>query len=142
MDRLSLKEAAEVLGISEDGVRKRVKRGSIPHDRDEDGKLYVYLDASKTEPEMSVDASGDSVHQELVEELRDRIRYLEEESRRKDHLRAAALERIPAIEASSSEPESPEAAPETSDTTKPRSATEEQQEQTTRRSWWRRWFGG
>jgi hypothetical protein len=40
----------------------------------------------------------------LVEELRDRIRYLEEESRRKDHLLAAALERIPPIEA----PESPE----------------------------------
>jgi hypothetical protein len=27
------------------------------------------------------------------------VRYLEEESRRKDHLLAAALERIPAIEA-------------------------------------------
>jgi hypothetical protein len=60
MESMSLKDAAEVLGISEDGVRKRVKRGSIPHNRDEVGKLYVYLDASETEADASGDAAADA----------------------------------------------------------------------------------
>jgi hypothetical protein len=56
----------------------------------------------------------------LVESLQDQAGYLrrevevwQEEARRKDHLLAAALERIPAIEEASSEPRgSPETAPE------------------------------
>ncbi len=109
MDRLSLKAAAELLGISEDGVRKRVKRGSIPHERDQDGKIYVYLDASETQP----DTSGDTRYLEaLVEQLRSENAYLREEARRKDHLLAAALERIPAIEAPEA-PQEPRESPET-----------------------------
>ncbi len=112
MDRLSLKEAAEVLGISEDGVRKRVKRDSIPLERDETGKLYVYLDASKTEPDMSGDASGDTQVWSLVDQLRSENEYLREESRRKDHIIAGLVERVPALEAPSEPREAPETASE------------------------------
>ena len=113
MDRLSLKEAAEVLGISEDGVRKRVKRGSIPHERDEDSKLYVYLDTSETEADVSPDVSGDTPVWTLVDQLRSENEYLREESRRKDHIIAGLVERVPAIEATPPEPrESPESASE------------------------------
>ncbi len=125
MDRLSLKAAAEVLGISEDGVRKRVKRGSIPHDRDETGKLYVYLDASATKADTSADTSADAPgagagHQigdrdELIEELRDRVRALEEANRETRRLLAGALERIPAIEAPGDEPQGAETARETAE---------------------------
>ncbi len=143
MDRLSLKEAAEVLGISEDGVRKRVKRGSIPHDRDEDGKLYVYLDASETEADMSGDASGDTPVWTLVDQLRSENEYLREESRRKDHIIAGLVERIPELEAPAPPEarESPERSAPPPDTPEPRSATEEQEKPTSRPSWWRRFFG-
>jgi excisionase family DNA binding protein len=39
LDRLTTVEAASRLGISEAGVRKRVQRGQIPHQRDETGRL-------------------------------------------------------------------------------------------------------
>jgi hypothetical protein len=76
----------------------------------------------------------------LVRSLEDQVAYLrqqlamhKEESRRKDHLLAAALERIPAIEAPQAETEGP---------AKHRPATEDAQEGAERRSsWWRRFFG-
>ncbi len=139
MDRLSLKEVAEVLGISEDGVRKRVKRGSIPHDRDEDGKLYVYLDASETEADMSGDASGDTPVWTLVDQLRSENEYLREESRRKDHIIAGLVERIPELEAPAA-PE-PRESPETASPRSDRGTTPEEQEEPTSRPWWRRFFG-
>jgi len=148
MDRLSLKEAAEVLGISEDGVRKRVKRGSIPHDRDESGKLYVYLDASKPEADTSPDGSGDPLPDRLIEELREQNRRLweelehrKEEGRRKDHLLAAALERIPAIEAPRDEPHGPETPDEKPEGSETPEAAGGPETVTERRSWWKRFFG-
>jgi hypothetical protein len=43
--RVTLTEAAQVLGISKEAVRKRVQRGTLPSDVGEDGRRYVYLDA-------------------------------------------------------------------------------------------------
>jgi hypothetical protein len=94
--RVGLQTAAELLSISSDAVRKRAKRGTMPHETGEDGRLYVWVDAGRTgadEPDHDREVRRD----ELVEELRNRVRYLEEGPRRKDHLLAAALERIPAI---------------------------------------------
>jgi hypothetical protein len=133
MERMSLKDAAEVLGISEDGVRKRVKRGSIPHNRDEDGKLYVYLDASETEADASGDASADAPVWELVDQLRSENEYLREESRRKDHIIAGLVERVPALEAA---PETREASETASEAGVKGDVPEGE-----RRPWWRRWFG-
>ena len=113
MERMSLKDAAEVLGISEDGVRKRVKRDSIPHDRDEDGKLYVYLDASETEADTSGDASGDTPLWALVDQLRSENEYLREESRRKDHIIAGLVECVPALEPPPETREAPDTASKT-----------------------------
>ena len=138
MERLGLKEAAEVLGISEDGVRKRVKRQSIPYDRDEDGKLYVYLDPSadmsETEPDasgdMSGDASGDSYAAALIEQLRSENEYLREEGRRKDHIIMTLAQRVPELEA----PPEPRESPETASEEPSKGDVPE------RRSWWKKLF--
>ena len=45
VDRLTIRPAARRLGISEGAVRKRVARGSLEHDKEDDGRVYVYLDA-------------------------------------------------------------------------------------------------
>jgi hypothetical protein len=42
--RMDLKEAAEVLGVTSDAVRKRAKRGTIPSETGLDGLLYVWVD--------------------------------------------------------------------------------------------------
>lgn len=54
-DRVSVSEAARRLGISDGAVRKRVERGSLDGDKDEEGRLYVWLDGV-------VDASHDPSH--------------------------------------------------------------------------------
>ena len=41
MVRLTVAEAADRLGISEASVRKRVQRGQIPHERGDDGRVFV-----------------------------------------------------------------------------------------------------
>jgi excisionase family DNA binding protein len=45
VDRLTIQEAARQLGISEGAVRKRVTRKTLQHEKDDDGRVYVYLDA-------------------------------------------------------------------------------------------------
>jgi Mg2+ and Co2+ transporter CorA len=64
--RLTVHDAARQLGISEDAVRMRIKRGTLSADK-EGGRLYVLLD---TEP--TTDRTD-----ELIEELRGRVSSLE-----------------------------------------------------------------
>src|SRR5215208_7594846 len=68
--RLTVHDAARTLGISEDAVRMRVKRGTLDAER-EGGRLYVLLDDDPT-TEPTADPRA-----ELTAELRDRVRYLE-----------------------------------------------------------------
>ena len=113
MDRVTVQEAAQRLGISQDAVRQRIRRGSMRYDKDDKGRVYVYLDPTDTRPTPVHDVPRDAVHDasrsnELVAELRDRIQFLEteladrkEESRRKDHIIAALTQRIPELEPAS-----------------------------------------
>jgi hypothetical protein len=82
------------------------------YDKDNKGRVYVYLDPTNTRPTIVHNAPHDAVHDasrnELVTELRDRIRFLEteladrkEEFRRKDHIIAALTQRIPELEPAS-----------------------------------------
>jgi hypothetical protein len=106
--RLTVHDAARTLGISEDAVRMRVKRGTLDAER-EGGRLFVLLEADPT-TEPTADPRA-----ELTAELRDRVRYLEgiittrdEEIRRRDVIISQLTDRIPAIEAPSEPREAPE----------------------------------
>jgi excisionase family DNA binding protein len=113
MDRVTVQEAAQRLGISQDAVRQRIRRGSMRHDKDDKGRVYVYLNPTDTRRTPVHDVPRDAVHDasrnnELVTELRNRIQFLEteltdrkEESRRKDHIIAALTQRIPELEPAS-----------------------------------------
>ena len=175
--RVTLREAARVLGISKEAVRKRVKWETLAHEKGEDGQVYVYLpDGNVYLPDggdVEVDDGGDvrpeggdrdprdrdhghpdhgrpDARDELVHELRGRVEDLRQQldaeraaNRENRRLLAAALERIPAIEAPR-EPrerhETPSGGPNRGE---PRPAKTDAQEGAERRpSWWRRWFGG
>jgi excisionase family DNA binding protein len=128
--RLTVHDAARRLGISEDAVRMRVKRGTLRSER-EDGRLYVLLDADPTtDPTDRTDL--------LIAELQDRVRSLEEANRENRRIIAALTSRIPALEAPR---ESPVPTEEASEGARPHPGTEEPQEGT-QRPWWRRMFGG
>jgi hypothetical protein len=138
--RLTVHDAARALGISEDAVRMRVKRGTLEAER-EGGRLYVLLT-----PDPTTEPTADP-RAELVDELRDRVRYLEgivstrdDEIRRRDVIISQLTDRIPAIEAPQEPPESPTAATEQPGRVEPQPAVEGTPEGTERRSWWQRMF--
>jgi hypothetical protein len=109
--RYTVPEAAKILGIGTDAVRKRIARDTIPHEKGDDGRVYVYLDTGHDEGHDDQEKAP-----ELVESLREQIGYLrgvvatrDEELRtraeelrrrdqdleRRDHIIAALTERIP-----------------------------------------------
>src|SRR5215217_4766502 len=153
--RLTVHQAAKVLGITPEAVRSRIQRGTLAKEKGDDGTVYVRLndDQLRTNADKQTDQSayiGDQTddQSQLVEHMSSEIEHLremlalrDEEIRRRDHLLAAALERIPAIESPDplSEPrESPETASKEPYTTHP---PPEPQEPSQRRSWWRVFFG-
>ncbi len=73
--RVTIREAASRLGVTEAAIKKRIQRGSLDKEMGQDGRVYVYLDLYRdmSNPESQVD------HEPLVEELRDRVRFLERE---------------------------------------------------------------
>jgi hypothetical protein len=105
--RLTLRQAAAVLSVSESAIRKRVERGTLRSDKGADGRRYVYLDtgADRVEDE-GADASATPEHDELISELRTHNDTLREqlEAERQAHAEARRIiaglvERIPALEA-------------------------------------------
>jgi hypothetical protein len=95
-ERFTYAQAAKALGISTDAVRMRVRRGTLPSERDETG-VKVILNADQTRPDP------DDTNDALNEHLREEVEYLREENQRKDHIIAALVSRVPALEAASNE---------------------------------------
>ena len=138
LDRLTVAQAADALGISQDAVRKRIARGTITHDRDESGRIYVYLAPSetvhKTDQDTSQDATSKTVQDAYIRSLEDQIAFLRRELERKDGILLNLTERIPQLEAPSEARESPQTVEEESARAEPRPATAGPQEPA-----WRRW---
>jgi hypothetical protein len=87
VDRITIQEAARALGISEGAVRKRVIRGTLKHEKERDGRIYVYLDAGDRRGVAGgQDAGVDANNNALISQLRDEVAYLRDETRRKDEI--------------------------------------------------------
>ena len=151
--RYTVHEAALLLGLSVDAVRKRAERGTLLREKGPDGTVYILLDSdrSATRHEPGRDSSDDqTATSQLLGALRDQVAYLrqqlatrDEEIRRRDHLLAAALERIPELEAPPAPRGAPETATEGTEGVEERPLSRETQEGQERRPpWWRRWFAG
>lgn len=80
MDRVTVPEAAERLGLSENAVRKRVQRDTIQWERDEDGRVYVYLSPTMTD-QVGDQAADQSA---LTKHMASEIEFLRAELQRKD----------------------------------------------------------
>jgi len=146
-ERVTVTDAAALLGTTEGALRKRIARGTLPHERDAEGRVWVLLDAGTQRENTGQPGGQDSSG--LVDELRDRVAYLErqveeerEARRRADIMLSRLMDRLPELEAPrEGHQESPggqERAPEGQDASEARVGREE----ATRAPWWRRWFGG
>jgi excisionase family DNA binding protein len=101
-ERFSYKEAAQALGISTDAVRMRVRRGTLPSERDETG-VKVILNADQVRPDP--DDTND-----LVSVLQQQLAEEREARRRADHIilqlsqaNATLASRVPALPAANDE---------------------------------------
>ena len=121
--RVTIAEAARILGVKEPAIRKRMQRGTLEHDKGEDGRTYVYLEAGIS---GGMDTGGPASYpgqDERIGELKDQIDYLrdqraeEREARRRadtiiaqiTQANATLAARIPELEAPTEPRESPEA---------------------------------
>ena len=80
MARITVAEAAMRIGISEAGVRKRVQRDQITHERDQDGRLWVWVSPGETRRDESHDESRDkadpSRDDRYTRSLEEQVQYL------------------------------------------------------------------
>jgi hypothetical protein len=144
--RVSVQEAAEHLGTTVDAIRKRVQRHTVAHEKDAEGRVWIFLDTDRTRHATAQDAAGqrqDSESGALISEMRGRIEDLREqlEAERQAHAEARRIiaglvERMPQLEAPAETRESPEtdAAPRPGTSAPAETPTEP-------RPWWRRLFG-
>ena len=144
--RVTLKEAADILGVSKEAVRKRVIRDTLRSDMGEDGRRYVYLPAGGDEPPTHE-------HDALISQMQNRLDFLErelevrsEEIRRRDTIIMNMTEAMKALNPPTREEppearESHETVEDAPERAEPRSDTPGAQEGA-RRPWWRRMFGG
>jgi hypothetical protein len=139
--RVTVAQAAELLGLSAEAVRSRVQRGTLKSTR-VDGSVYVLLDADQTRPNTDEQdaqtadrtrSGGDQT--EFIASLQEQIEWLRREVERKDTLLMSLMQRIPELEP----PREPrEATTEASEEPARAEGPPQEEEQ---RSWWRKLFG-
>lgn len=95
MDRLTLREAGEALGISKEAVRKRYERGSIEGEHGEDASAPKDDRIARLEAEIEY----------LREQLEDEKQAHREANRENRRIIAGFVQRIPELEA----PQDPQA---------------------------------
>jgi hypothetical protein len=148
ISRYTVPEAAQALGISPEAVRNRLSRGTLKSVK-EAGAVYVLLETDRTRH------TGDRPNDRwtdtppgLVDQMQARIDSLEqqleqanERDRENRRIIAALTSRIPAIEAPSEAPGTPETPVGEPERAEPRPGTSEAQEGV-QRPWWRRMFSG
>jgi hypothetical protein len=83
-ERVSVPQAADHLGTTVDAIRKRVQRRTIPYEKDADGRVWILLDTGRPRQDATGHRHDSGASPELVEELRDRIAFLEGQLRRRD----------------------------------------------------------
>ena len=115
-ERVTVADAARIMGLSAEAVRMRIKRGTLVSEKI-DGTVYVFLEADPTRPnsERTEDQTSDRTGEQTIdqtdlvnalrseveflrEELKSREEVRAEENRRKDTIIAQLTQRIPELE--------------------------------------------
>jgi hypothetical protein len=139
--RLTIQETARQLGVSEGAVRKRVNRGTLRSEKEEDGRVYVYLDERDRRgiddgQDERVDPNNNNA---LISQLRDEVAYLRDENRRKDEIIMQQAMTMRQLSAASQEPAE---AAETVESPGPREEPFTSEERQISKPWWRKIWGG
>lgn len=158
--RVTVAEAAVLLGLSEDAVRSRLKRGTLRKEKARDGTVLVVLGTggSSGRPTTGADQTigrpttgqptDQIVQTDLVEVLRDQVGFLREQleqereaNRENRRIIAGLVQRVPELEPARDPAPEPREAPAASEAAGNSDVPPEPREPLQRRSWWRRFFG-
>jgi hypothetical protein len=142
--RVTVAEAANILGLSAEAVRSRLQRGTLKGTK-VDGTVYVLLDTAQTRPnadestdqtttQTRLGAHLDGDQTDFIASLQEQIEWLRREVERKDTMLMTLMQRIPELDPAPEASESPESASEGQSS----SPVPPEQE---KRSWLARFFG-
>ena len=135
--RMNVREAAEALGISSEGIRQRIRRGTLESDKGTDGRVYVWLDENA---DGGVGTERDT--HGVITRLENEVEWLRREVERKDTLLMTLMHRVPELEAPQRPSEARQGTGEGADEGSHHpEGTGAQTGAERRSSWWRRWFG-
>src|SRR3712207_6461924 len=73
INRVTVPEAARLLGITQSAVHKRIARDQIVWEKTKDGRVYVFLDSAEIVRDIVNDRSMDESKDALIAGLRDQI---------------------------------------------------------------------
>jgi excisionase family DNA binding protein len=152
--RVTVEEAAQLLGIKEESVRKRVSRGTLRADKDPDGRLLVYVDTSGTVRDEYADQSVTERDELLASKdriisiLENQLEAEREARRRADTIiaqltqaNAALAARVPELEAAQ-EPSEHAEEPAEGEAGVQDQPSRREEPRSSEKPWWRRMFGG
>ena len=141
-DRLTVPDAAKLLGVTPEAIRQRIRRGTIEHEQDENGRYYVYAsptEAVENNVENNVQNGSQGLHDHITT-LKRELELRNEELRRKDHIIAALVNRVPVLEPAREASPEPSGEPVSHSENSDNGGVPPEQEE--RRSWWRWLFDG
>ena len=151
--RLTVREAAEVLRISQHAIRQRIRRNTLASEKTAAGRVYVLLDRDAlVSGEPSEDTPGEASGVDPVQMLREHNQMLREQleeahaaNRENRRIIAGLIQRVPELESPRDAPHGPETvAEEPEGTDAPTGQVDREtgvQPRRAERSWWRRFFG-
>ncbi len=136
--RVDVKQAAEKLGISSEGIRQRIRRGTLRSEKDTDGRVYVFLEGEDSKGSQSERDTDDVLtrFESEVEFLRQELATRDAEIQRRDAILLSMSEGLKALNPPT--PEAPESPLRASADTGNGEAYGDQE----RRSWLYRFFFG
>ena len=145
---ITVANAARILGVSKQAIRQRIYRNTISHRKDEEGTVFVRITGPN--PDTNGESYGEhtayteDANRELIDELRDRVGFLERQldteqaaSAELRRIVAGLVQRVPELEP----PREPRESPETTAPEGTPEGVEEvppPKEEKKSISWWRR----
>jgi hypothetical protein len=145
-----VREAAEVLRISQHAIRQRIRRNTLASEKTAAGRVYVLLDRDAlVSGEPPEDPSGEASGVDPVQMLREHNQMLREQlaeahaaNRENRRIIAGLIQRVPELAPPRDEPHGPETDAETYEgVDAPTDRGERETGVQRRSSWWRRFFG-
>jgi hypothetical protein len=116
---ITVANASRILGVSKQAIRQRIYRNTISHRKDAEGTVFVRI--TEPNPGTNGDSYGEhtayteDANRELIDELRDRVGFLERQldteqaaSAELRRIVAGLVQRVPELEPAREPRESPE----------------------------------